>query len=45
MTVTVSLINMEGGVGKRTLAFNLAWFSAWRADLRVLAVDRGGPAF
>ena len=39
MTATVSLINMKGGVGKTTLAFNLAWFSAWLADLRVLAVD------
>ncbi len=39
MTVTVSLINMKGGVGKTTLAFNLAWFSAWQANLRVLAVD------
>lgn len=39
MTVTVSLINMKGGVGKTTLAFNLAWFSAWQANLRVLAID------
>lgn len=30
---------MKGGVGKTTLAFNLAWSSAWRANLRVLAVD------
>ncbi len=39
MTVAVSLINMKGGVGKTTLSFNLAWYSAWRANLRVLAVD------
>lgn len=36
---TVSLINMKGGVGKTTLCFNLAWYGAWRANLRVLAVD------
>lgn len=39
MATTVSLINMKGGVGKTTLAFNLAWYSAWRANLKVLAVD------
>lgn len=39
MAIAVSLINMKGGVGKTTLAFNLAWFSAWQANLRVLAVD------
>jgi len=39
MSVAVSLINMKGGVGKTTLAFNLAWHSAWQAKLRVLAVD------
>ena len=39
MTVAVSLINMKGGVGKTTLAFNLAWYSAWRANLKVLAID------
>lgn len=39
MSVSVSLINMKGGVGKTTLAFNLAWYSAWQANLRVLAVD------
>ena len=39
MSVTVSLINMKCGVGKTTLAFNLAWYAAWQANLRVLAVD------
>lgn len=39
MTVAVSLINMKGGVGKTTLAFNLAWYSAWQGNLKVLAVD------
>ncbi|MBZ8132501.1 ParA family protein [Afifella sp. IM 167] len=39
MTVSVSMINMKGGVGKTTLTFNLAWYSAWQADLKVLAVD------
>ncbi len=41
MAVTVSLINMKGGVGKSTLAVNLAWYFAWRHQhqLRVLVVD------
>lgn len=39
MATVVSLINMKGGVGKTTLTFNLAWYSAWQAGLRVLAVD------
>jgi len=39
MTVSVSMINMKGGVGKTTLTFNLAWYSAWQANLKVLVVD------
>lgn len=39
MATVVSLINMKGGVGKTTLAFNLAWYCAWEADKKVLAVD------
>ncbi len=39
MVTAVSLINMKGGVGKTTLAFNLSWYSAWQANLKVLAID------
>ena len=39
MSVTVSLMNMKGGVGKTTLAFNLAWYAAWKKNLQVLTVD------
>jgi len=39
MAVSVSMINMKGGVGKTTLTFNLAWYSAWQANLKVLVVD------
>lgn len=39
MSVTVSMINMKGGVGKSTLVFNLAWYAALEGKLRVLAVD------
>ncbi|MDO8612369.1 MAG: ParA family protein [Dehalococcoidia bacterium] len=39
MAKKVSLINMKGGVGKSTLAVNLAWHFYWFNDLRVLVVD------
>ena len=39
MAIVSSLINMKGGVGKSTLAFNLSWSLAWRHNLRVLAID------
>jgi len=41
MAVTVSLINMKGGVGKSTLTVNLAWFLAWYPPWKkkVLVVD------
>ena len=39
MPVSVSLINMKGGVGKTTLAFNLAWFASFKRNKKVLVVD------
>jgi chromosome partitioning protein len=39
MAKVVSLINMKGGVGKSTLTFNLGWYSAWSANLKVLTID------
>ncbi len=39
MATAVSMINMKGGVGKTTLAFNFAWHAAWSGTHRVLAVD------
>ncbi|MDF7786066.1 MULTISPECIES: ParA family protein [Pantoea] len=39
MAVVVSMINMKGGVGKTTLTFNLAWYSAWIRNLKVLVID------
>jgi cellulose biosynthesis protein BcsQ len=38
MAISISLINMKGGVGKTTLAAQLAHAAA-RRDLRTLAVD------
>lgn len=39
MPVTVSMINMKGGVGKTTLAFNLAWHASYKRNYKVLVVD------
>lgn len=43
MAKTVSLINMKGGVGKSTLAVNLAWHFTGIVgqDKNVLVVDLG----
>ena len=35
----ISLLNMKGGVGKTTLAVNLAWHTYSRSKKRVLLVD------
>ena len=37
--VTISLVNMKGGVGKSTLTANLGWHYAFTAGLKVLAID------
>jgi chromosome partitioning protein len=39
MAITVSLINMKGGVGKSTLTANLAWFVADYLAKKVLVID------
>jgi chromosome partitioning protein len=39
MALCVSLINMKGGVGKTTIATQLAWYATRRADKRVLLID------
>lgn len=37
--VTVSFVNMKGGVGKSTLTANIGWYCAYCENLRVLMVD------
>src|SRR5436190_11602233 len=39
MAVCVSLINMKGGVGKTTLATQIAWYAARRMNKKVLLID------
>ncbi len=39
MAVCVSLINMKGGVGKTTLASQIAWHAVMQMDKRVLLID------
>src|SRR5438876_10318617 len=39
MAVCVSLINMKGGVGKTTLASQIAWYATMQMDKKVLLID------
>src|SRR5258708_6261944 len=39
MAVCVSLINMKGGVGKTTLASQIAWHATRQLDKKVLLID------
>ncbi len=39
MAVCVSLINMKGGVGKTTLATQIAWYAVRQKDMKVLLID------
>jgi len=39
MAVCVSMINMKGGVGKTTLATQIAWYATLNLDKKVLLVD------
>jgi chromosome partitioning protein len=39
MAVCVSLINMKGGVGKTTLASQIAWYAVWQLNKKVLLID------
>ena len=39
MAVCISMINMKGGVGKTTLATQIAWYATRSLDKKVLLVD------
>jgi chromosome partitioning protein len=39
MAVCVALINMKGGVGKTTLATQIAWYATMQLDKKVLLID------
>src|SRR5271157_5983271 len=39
MAACLSLINMKGGVGKTTLATQVAWYATMQLDKKVLLVD------
>jgi chromosome partitioning protein len=39
MAVCVSMINMKGGVGKTTLATQIAWYATIQLDKKVLIID------
>lgn len=39
MALCVSLINMKGGVGKTTIATQLAWYAVRQLDKKVLVID------
>lgn len=39
MAISISLINMKGGVGKTTIASQLAWHAVFELDKKVLVID------
>ena len=39
MAICISMINMKGGVGKTTLASQIAWYATMQLDKKVLLID------